>query len=143
MHASPLQDLELGRARTLRRADRLRRHGCLGLPRTLPAIPEPGTAARAAGGSGSCAVIQSSTPCHTPRLANASGQHRVLTVDERDFSAYRLKQGKRFDQVKWANLSRQTLPRYEPDDGPLTDEQMAAIRKLVPQGRFKPSKRLF
>src|SRR5258706_166012 len=25
-------------------------------------------------------------------LANASGQHRVLTVDERDFSAYRLKQ---------------------------------------------------
>jgi hypothetical protein len=64
-------------------------------------------------------------------------------VDERDFSAYRLKQGKRFDQVKWANLSRQTLPRYEPDDGPLTDEQMAAIRKLVPQGRFKPSKRLF
>ena len=64
-------------------------------------------------------------------------------MDERDFSAYRLKQGKRFDQVKWANLSRQTLPRYEPDDGPLTDEQMAAIRKLVPQGRFKPSKRLF
>ena len=34
-------------------------------------------------------------------LANASGQHRVLTVDERDFSAYRLKQGKRFDRVKW------------------------------------------
>jgi hypothetical protein len=64
-------------------------------------------------------------------------------VDERDFSAYRLKRGKRFDLVKWANLSRQTLPRYEPDDGPLTDEQMAAIRKLVPQGRFKPSKRLF
>ena len=64
-------------------------------------------------------------------------------MDERDFSAYRLKRGKRFDLVKWANLSRQTLPRYEPDDGPLTDEQMAAIRKLVPQGRFKPSKRLF
>ena len=34
-------------------------------------------------------------------LANASGQHRVLTVDERDFSAYRLKKGKRFDRVKW------------------------------------------
>jgi len=34
-------------------------------------------------------------------LANASGQHRVLTVDERDFSAYRLKQGKRFERVKW------------------------------------------
>jgi predicted nucleic acid-binding protein len=35
------------------------------------------------------------------RLANASGQHRVLTVDERDFPAYRLKQGKRFERVKW------------------------------------------
>ncbi|MGB7543414.1 MAG: hypothetical protein WBM28_15550 [Burkholderiales bacterium] len=34
-------------------------------------------------------------------LASASRQHRVLTVDERDFSAYRLKQGKRFDLVKW------------------------------------------
>jgi predicted nucleic acid-binding protein len=34
-------------------------------------------------------------------LANASGQRRVLTVDERDFSAYRLKLGKRFDRVKW------------------------------------------
>ena len=34
-------------------------------------------------------------------LANASGQHRILTVDERDFSAYRLKRGKRFDLVKW------------------------------------------
>jgi predicted nucleic acid-binding protein len=34
-------------------------------------------------------------------LANASGQHRILTLDERDFSAYRLKRGKRFDPVKW------------------------------------------
>ena len=34
-------------------------------------------------------------------LANASGQHRILTVDERDFSAYRLKRGRRFDRVKW------------------------------------------
>jgi predicted nucleic acid-binding protein len=34
-------------------------------------------------------------------LANASGQRRVLTVDERDFSAYRLKQGRRFERVKW------------------------------------------
>jgi predicted nucleic acid-binding protein len=34
-------------------------------------------------------------------LANASGQNRILTVDERDFSAYRLKQGKRFDLVSW------------------------------------------
>jgi uncharacterized protein len=34
-------------------------------------------------------------------LADASGQHRILTVDERDFSAYRLKRGKRLDLVKW------------------------------------------
>ena len=45
--------------------------------------------------------------------------------------------------VALANLARQTLPRYEPDNGPLTPEQLAAIDKLVPQGHFKPSKRLF
>lgn len=46
--------------------------------------------------------------------------------------------------VALANLARQTLPRYEPDDGPLTDEQMAAIRRLVPQRGFvSHKKRLF
>ncbi|MGH8704175.1 MAG: hypothetical protein ACREUO_02035 [Burkholderiales bacterium] len=46
--------------------------------------------------------------------------------------------------VALANLARQALPRYEPDDGPLTDEQMAAIRKLVPQRGFvSDKKRLF
>ena len=34
-------------------------------------------------------------------LANTSGQNRILTVDGRDFSAYRLKQGKRFELVSW------------------------------------------
>ena len=34
-------------------------------------------------------------------LADASGQNRILTVDARDFSAYRLKHGKRFEQVAW------------------------------------------
>lgn len=38
--------------------------------------------------------------------------------------------------VALANFARQTLPRYEADNGPLTDEQMAAIRKLVPQRGF-------
>ena len=33
--------------------------------------------------------------------------------------------------------------RYEADNGPLTAEQLAAIAKLVPQGRIKPAKRLF
>jgi len=34
-------------------------------------------------------------------LANASGQNRILTADERDFSAYRLKQGRRFELLDW------------------------------------------
>jgi uncharacterized protein len=34
-------------------------------------------------------------------LANTSGQNRILTVDVRDFSAYRLKQGRRFELVSW------------------------------------------
>lgn len=46
--------------------------------------------------------------------------------------------------VALANLARQTLPRYEPDGGPLTAEQLAAIEKLVPQHGFASSKkRLF
>jgi hypothetical protein len=45
--------------------------------------------------------------------------------------------------IALANLARQTLPRYEADEGPLTVEQLAAIDRLVPQGRLKPSKRLF
>jgi len=45
--------------------------------------------------------------------------------------------------VALANLARQTLPRYEADNGPLSAEQLAAIGKLVPQGRLKASKRLF
>jgi len=46
--------------------------------------------------------------------------------------------------VALANLARQTLPRYEPDDGPLTDEQMTAIRELAPQrGLVSWKKRLF
>ena len=46
--------------------------------------------------------------------------------------------------VALANLAQQTLPRYAPDDGPLTDGQMAAIRKLVPQRGFvSRRKRLF
>ena len=42
-----------------------------------------------------------------------------------------------------ANLARQTLPGYEADNGPLSAEQLAAIGKLVPQGRLKASKGLF
>ena len=43
--------------------------------------------------------------------------------------------------VALANFAAQTLPRYEMDDGPLTDEQMKEIEKLVPQKGFVGSKR--
>lgn len=45
--------------------------------------------------------------------------------------------------IALANLARQTLPHYDADDGPLTAEQLAAIDKLVPQGRLRPAKGLF
>jgi hypothetical protein len=38
---------------------------------------------------------------------------------------------------------RRVAPHHELDDGPLTDEQMDAIRRLQPQGQFKGTKRLF
>lgn len=46
--------------------------------------------------------------------------------------------------VALAQFARQNLPRYEPDDGALTDQQLAAIGKLVPQRGFvSAKKRLF
>lgn len=46
--------------------------------------------------------------------------------------------------VALAQLARQTLPRYEADNGPLTDEQHRSIRKQVPQDGFTSTrKRLF
>ena len=34
-------------------------------------------------------------------------------------------------------LADEVLPKYEPDDGPLTKEQLTAIRKVVPRGKYK------
>ncbi len=45
--------------------------------------------------------------------------------------------------VALANLARQTLPRYELDEGPLTRAQMDAIDRLQPAGRGKIVKKLF
>jgi hypothetical protein len=45
--------------------------------------------------------------------------------------------------VALAHLAKQTLPRYEIDNGPLTDEQMDEIRRLQPAGRMKTRERLF
>ena len=46
-----------------------------------------------------------------------------------------------------ANLARTTLPRYEPDDGPLTEAQLAAIRedasKYTPKGPLLSVRTLF
>ena len=45
--------------------------------------------------------------------------------------------------VALAQLAKQTLPRYEIDNGPLTEEQMDEIRRLQPGGRMKTRERLF
>lgn len=44
--------------------------------------------------------------------------------------------------VALAKMAHDHLPTYEPDDGPLTDKQIAAIRKMVPQGKMKVTKSL-
>ena len=62
----------------------------------------------------------------TSRLADALGLSETQVV-----------------HVALANLARQTLPRYELDDGPLTKEQMDAIDRLQPPGRSKGLKSLF
>ena len=43
--------------------------------------------------------------------------------------------------VALAHFARQNLPAYEPDDGPLTEEQYKRIRELVPQKGFVSGKR--
>lgn len=45
--------------------------------------------------------------------------------------------------VALASLARQTLPRYEVDEGPLGPGQMDAIERLQPPGRMKVRKSLF
>ncbi len=46
--------------------------------------------------------------------------------------------------VALAQLARQTLPRYEVDNGPLTDAQHEAIEQAVPQQGFTSTrKRLY
>ena len=45
--------------------------------------------------------------------------------------------------VALANLARQTLPRYEADNGPLTQQQMDEINRMQPPGRMKVTKSLF
>jgi len=45
--------------------------------------------------------------------------------------------------VALANFARQTLPRYEADNGPLTPQQMDEIRRLQPPGRMKVKESLF
>ncbi len=41
------------------------------------------------------------------------------------------------------SLARTELPQYEPDDGPLSKGDLAAIRKLEPQGRMQVKQSLF
>ena len=45
--------------------------------------------------------------------------------------------------VALAKFARQTLPRYEPDNGPLTAAQKKAIQLMQPHGRMKVKASLF
>ncbi len=45
--------------------------------------------------------------------------------------------------VALARLAEQTLPKYEADTAPLSQKQLRAIKKLVPQGRMKAKDKLF
>lgn len=45
--------------------------------------------------------------------------------------------------VALAQFARQNLPQYEPDDGPLTQEQVEELRRLQPPGRMKARESLF
>lgn len=45
--------------------------------------------------------------------------------------------------VALAQFARQTLPKYEPDDGPLTAAQTKKIEQLQPSGRMKVKASLF
>lgn len=42
-----------------------------------------------------------------------------------------------------ARLRDQVMPAYPPDDGPLTQAQMEAIRKIEPQDGYRPTRSLF
>ena len=44
--------------------------------------------------------------------------------------------------VALAKMAREELPAYEQDDGPLTEKQIAAIRRIAPHGRMKVTKSL-
>ena len=39
-----------------------------------------------------------------------------------------------------ARLAKEILPKYEPDDGPLTERQLDAIRRAVPQKKARSVK---
>jgi len=45
--------------------------------------------------------------------------------------------------VALAQFARQNLPQYEPDEGPLTSDQMEEIRRLQPPGRMRTKESLF
>jgi len=53
------------------------------------------------------------------------------------------KTAKRKTQPKRQSAMPRVAPRYELDDGPLTDEQLDAIRRLQPQDGFKSKKSPF
>jgi hypothetical protein len=68
------------------------------------------------------------------------GQDTAFGVTRRTIHALAAQLGMSETQVlhvALARMARDTLPAYEPDNGPLTDRQLAAIGKMVPQGKMK------
>jgi hypothetical protein len=63
--------------------------------------------------------------------------------DMRSTKKIRPKPAKRKVAPERQSAIPRVAPRYELDDGPLTDEQMDEIRRLQPQSPFKGTKRLF
>ena len=99
---------------------RSREHPC---PRSAP---QPSAGPRPA--AASCFAIATGTPSTASRARRRRGSHR------------RSASPKRRSFTSRSRTSRgRALPAYEADDGPLTTEQLAAIDRLVPQGRLKPS----
>lgn len=68
-----------------------------------------------------------------------------VTLDTADKLRAALQLGSRTEVIHLAlaQLARSTLPRYEADDAPVSNEVLAEIRRRVPQGKMKNAKSLF
>ena len=76
--------------------------------------------------------FRSSESLHAVSRATVRKMADVLGLNETETTLYAL-----------ARLRDQLLPAYEPDDGEVSDEVLEAIRRMVPQDDYKPTRSLF